>query len=103
MTTYDPDTLEQDRNVLFRIVKEFEGTMALDCSVLKPGKIRVGDEVTVWSYRQSRPADTADALPYIDIARAGGDFDFGPAAAHRPLQFVTAQGALHGDGQIGMD
>ena len=50
MTTYDPDTLEQDRNVLFRIVKEFEGTMALDCSVLKPGKIRVGDEVTVnWS------------------------------------------------------
>jgi uncharacterized protein len=47
MTTYDPDTLEQDRDVLFRIVKEFDGTMALDCSVVKPGTIRVGDEVTI--------------------------------------------------------
>jgi len=47
MTTYDPDTLEQDRNVLFRIVNEFGGTMALDCSVTKPGLIRVGDPVTL--------------------------------------------------------
>jgi len=47
MTTYDPDTLKQDRNVLFRIVKEFDGTMALDCSVVTPGTIRVGDPVTV--------------------------------------------------------
>src|SRR5208283_775307 len=47
MTTYDPDTLKQDRNVLFRIVKEFDGTMALDCSVVKPGTIRVGDPVTI--------------------------------------------------------
>ncbi len=47
MTTYDPDTLAQDRNVLFRIVNEFGGTMALDCSVTKPGTIHVGDEVTL--------------------------------------------------------
>jgi MOSC domain-containing protein len=47
MTTYDPDTLEQDRTVLFRIVSDFGGTMALDCSVVKAGKIRVGDAVTV--------------------------------------------------------
>ena len=47
MTTYDPDTLEQDRSVLFRIVSDFDGTMALDCSVLKAGTIRVGDPVTV--------------------------------------------------------
>ena len=47
MTTYDPDTLVQDRNVLFRIVKEFDGTMALDCSVSKPGTIRIGDLVTI--------------------------------------------------------
>ena len=47
MTTYDPDTLEQDGNVLFRIVNEFGGTMALDCSVTKPGLIRVGDPVTL--------------------------------------------------------
>jgi len=47
MTTYDPDSLEQDRTVLFRIVSDFGGTMALDCSVLRPGAIRVGDTVTV--------------------------------------------------------
>ena len=47
MTTYDPDSLQQDRNVLFRIVKELDGTMALDCSVITPGTIRVGDAVTV--------------------------------------------------------
>ena len=37
MTTYDPDTLAQDRSVLVRIVRELEGTIALDCSVLAPG------------------------------------------------------------------
>jgi uncharacterized protein YcbX len=47
MTTYDPDTLKQDKNILFRIVKEFDGTMALDCSVVKPGIVRLGDPVTV--------------------------------------------------------
>jgi uncharacterized protein len=47
MTTYDPDTLAQDRSVLFRIVSDFDGTMALDCSVTKPGTIRVGDTVTL--------------------------------------------------------
>lgn len=47
MTTYDPDTLAQDRNVLFHIVDEFGGTMALDCSVITPGIVRLGDAVTV--------------------------------------------------------
>lgn len=47
MTTYDPDTQVQDLNVLKRIVAEFEGTMALDCAVLTPGVIRVGDAVEI--------------------------------------------------------
>ena len=47
MTTYDPDTLVQDRAVLFRIVSDFDGTMALDCSVTKPGIVRVGEAVTL--------------------------------------------------------
>ena len=47
MTTYDPDTLEQDRSVLFRIVSDYDGTMALDCSVLVAGTINVGDAVTL--------------------------------------------------------
>ena len=45
MTTYDPDTLLQDRSVLKRIVDELDGKMALDCSVLRGGLIREGDAV----------------------------------------------------------
>ena len=43
MTTYDPDTLVQDHSVLRRIVREFGGRMALDCDVVEPGMIAVGD------------------------------------------------------------
>jgi len=45
MTTFDPDTLHQDRNILRRIVSELDGTMALDCAVLQGGLIREGDPV----------------------------------------------------------
>jgi MOSC domain-containing protein len=45
MTTYDPDTLEQDRAVLQTIRREFDGKLALNCFVLWPGEIRVGDAV----------------------------------------------------------
>jgi len=47
MTTYDPDTQEQDLGVLQRIVNDFGGRMALDCWVIAPGPIAVGDEVTL--------------------------------------------------------
>lgn len=49
MTTFDPDTLAQDLGVLRRIVNDFDGTMALDAEVVKPGHIRVGDFVQVLS------------------------------------------------------
>jgi uncharacterized protein len=45
MTTYDPDTLEQDLSVLRRIASEFEGQMALDCAVVTGDRIAVGDPV----------------------------------------------------------
>ena len=45
MTTYDPDTQVQDPGVLRRIVREFGGTMALDCAVLAGGPVRLGDPV----------------------------------------------------------
>ncbi len=45
MTTYDPDTQEQDKSVLLRIIRDLDGTAALDCSVLEPGVIQVGDPV----------------------------------------------------------
>lgn len=47
MTTFDPDTLEQDLGVLKRIVTDFDGTMALDAHVVQPGRVQVGDAVEV--------------------------------------------------------
>ncbi len=43
MTTFDPDTAEQDTEVLLRIHRELDGMLALDCEVLVPGRVRVGD------------------------------------------------------------
>jgi uncharacterized protein len=45
MTTFDPDTLEQDRDVLRGIIQRFEGKLALNCYVIREGEIRVGDTV----------------------------------------------------------
>ena len=47
MTTYDPDTLEQDVEVLRRIGRELGGTMGLDTAVERGGLIRIGDAVTI--------------------------------------------------------
>ena len=45
MTTWDPDTQERDSNVLRRIVRELDGTAALDCAVERGGVIDVGATV----------------------------------------------------------
>lgn len=45
MTTYDPDTLEQDPTVLRRIVQEMGGRLALDTYVVRGGRVAVGDLV----------------------------------------------------------
>jgi uncharacterized protein YcbX len=47
MTTFDPDTLVQDVDVLGKIRREFDGLLALNCYVVKPGRLTVGDEVVV--------------------------------------------------------
>ncbi len=47
MTTYDPDTQIQDRSVLLRIVQQLDGTTALDCSIINPGVIHVGDSAEI--------------------------------------------------------
>jgi MOSC domain-containing protein len=47
MTTFDPDTQVQDPSVLQRIVRELDGSTALDSSVMTPGRIRVGDAVHI--------------------------------------------------------
>jgi uncharacterized protein YcbX len=45
MTTFDPDTQVQDPGVLRKIVREFDGTLALNASVVRGGRVRVGDTV----------------------------------------------------------
>ncbi len=47
MTTFDPDTLEQDVDILRRIRSEFGGRLALDAAVVSPGVVRVGMEVAL--------------------------------------------------------
>lgn len=47
MTTFDPDTQEQDKSVLIKIIRDLDGTAALDCSVIQPGVVRVGDAVEI--------------------------------------------------------
>jgi uncharacterized protein len=45
MTTFDPDTLAHDPEVLRDIVRRFGGRLALNCEVLQGGVIRTGEEV----------------------------------------------------------
>ena len=45
MTTIDPDSLEQDPDVLRRINAELGGLAAINSSVERPGTLRVGDPV----------------------------------------------------------
>jgi uncharacterized protein YcbX len=47
MTTFNPDTQEQDPSVLQRIVHELDGTTALDSSVLAEGTIHVGEQARI--------------------------------------------------------
>ncbi len=47
MTTFDPDTQVQDPSVLLRIVRELDGSTALDSSVITPGRIHVGDSAAI--------------------------------------------------------
>jgi uncharacterized protein YcbX len=47
VTTIDPETGDQNLDVLRRIRHEFDGRLALDCWVIEPGVIRVGDEAVL--------------------------------------------------------
>jgi len=45
MTTFDPGTLEQHRQVLTSIVQRFGGKLALNAAVIRGGQIRAGVDV----------------------------------------------------------
>jgi uncharacterized protein len=45
LTTFDPDTQEQDPGVLRRVNAELDGLFARNCWIATPGRIAVGDAV----------------------------------------------------------
>jgi uncharacterized protein len=61
MTTFDPDTLEQDRGILRDIVRKFDGKLALNCYVVQGGEIHVGDDVQLvksCEHEEAHPGQT---------------------------------------------
>jgi uncharacterized protein YcbX len=57
MTTWDPDTQRQNPNVLRELAGRFDGAFALDCWVIRPAEIRIGDPVTL-SPLHERPGES---------------------------------------------
>jgi uncharacterized protein len=45
MTSYDPDSLVQDKDITRGIYRRFDGKLALNCFVIEGGRIAVGDAV----------------------------------------------------------
>ena len=45
MTSYDPDTLVQDKDITHGIYRRFDGKLALNCFVIEGGEIALGDQV----------------------------------------------------------
>jgi hypothetical protein len=61
MTSYDPDTLIQDKEITRSIYRRFGGKLALNCFVVEGGDIAVGDEV-----RLARGRACADSAAFIE-------------------------------------
>jgi uncharacterized protein YcbX len=64
MTSFDPDTLAQDKEITRDIYRRFEGKLALNCFVIEGGTINVGDEVTL--VRGRACAESAAAAIFAD-------------------------------------
>ena len=64
MTSFDPDTLVQDKEITRDIYRRFEGKLALNCFVIEGGEIRVGDEVNL--VRGRACAQSAEAAVFAD-------------------------------------
>jgi uncharacterized protein YcbX len=47
VTTIDPESGAQDLDVLRGIRRDFGGELALNCWVIRPGMVRVGDQVSL--------------------------------------------------------
>ena len=71
VTTIDPDTGDQDLSVLRRIHREFGGEIALNCWVLRPGLVGLGDAVEVVE-NEHDPATIGGWIVGAPYAHAGG-------------------------------
>ena len=58
MTSYDPDTQVQDREITRGIYRRFDGKLALNCFVVEGGEIAVGDEAQLVRGRACADAAT---------------------------------------------
>jgi len=65
MTSFDPDTLVQDKEITRGIYRRFDGKLALNCFVIEGGEISVGDEVQLVRGR-------ACAVAAADAPSSGG-------------------------------
>jgi uncharacterized protein len=63
VTTIDPDTVEQDLDVLREIHRDYDGRFALDSWVAAPGVIRIGDEVELVDLGVDLDVEPALAAP----------------------------------------
>lgn len=62
MTSYDPDTLAQDKTITRGIYQRFEGKLALNCFVIQGGEIRVGEQVQLLHSRACVEAEGIEAF-----------------------------------------
>ena len=58
MTTYHPDSLQQNPNVLREIIQKFAGELALNCFVIRTGELKVGDSVELSADCFVKPASS---------------------------------------------
>src|SRR4029077_6344075 len=80
MTTFDPDTLEQDVGVLKEIHRRFGGSLALNSYVVRGGSLSVGDTVELIDggfgrAGRSGRARALLALPLVERDRLVGQHD----------------------------
>ena len=59
MTSYDPDTQVQDKEITRDIYRRFDGKLALNCFVIEAGEIAVGDEVRLIKGRACSGTETS--------------------------------------------
>jgi len=69
VTTIDPDTGEQDLDVFRRIRSEFGGELALNCWVIRPGTVAVGDPACLVG-TDEQPADLGGWIVGAPYARS---------------------------------